>query len=51
MNLGKSPRRDMLSSADLVLSKQKSYAPGDTETLSGTGLTTSVSVVFKGPVT
>lgn len=51
LNLGKSPRRDLLSSADLVVSKQKTYTPGATETITGTGFAGTVSVVFKGPVT
>ncbi|CAD8161606.1 unnamed protein product [Paramecium octaurelia] len=51
LNVGKSARRDMLTSADLVLTQQKTYKPDDVETLSGIGLTSSVSVVFKGPVT
>jgi len=51
LNHGKSPRRDMLSSADLVVSKMKTYIPGATETLTGTGLTATVNIVFVGPIT
>lgn len=50
-NLGRGDRRDMLSSDDLILSKKKIYIPGDTETLGGTGLTTSIHIIFKGPIT
>jgi predicted ATP-dependent Lon-type protease len=41
----------MLSSVDLVVSNMKTYTPGDTETITGTGLTSAVNVVFVGPVT
>lgn len=51
LNHGKSSRRDMLTSADIVVTQMKNYNPGDTETLSGTGLTTAVKVVFVGPIT
>lgn len=51
LNHGKSERRDMLSSADLVVSNMKTYTPGDTETITGTGLTNSVKVLLVGPIT
>lgn len=41
----------MLSANDLVVSQMKTYVPLDTETLSGTGLTDAVNIVFVGPVT
>lgn len=41
----------MLSSVDLVVSNMKTYTPGDTETITGTGLTSAVNVVFVGTVT
>jgi hypothetical protein len=39
LNHGKSPRRDLLSSIDLVVTNMKTYIPGDTETIIGTGFT------------
>jgi hypothetical protein len=39
LNDGKSPRRDLISSVDLVVTKMKTYIPGDTETIIGTGFT------------
>jgi hypothetical protein len=41
----------MLSSLDLVVTKVKTYNPGDTETLTGTLLTNKVSIVLIGPIT
>ena len=51
LNHGKSPRRDMLSSADILLNKMKTYIPGATETLTGTRLTATVKIIFVGPLT